>query len=544
MPLRHLRRLAAAALVAPVSLAAQQAVPAAPPAASVRGGFIILSGMDTVATERFARFARAGGDSVEVDLRLTRGPRLHEAFVDSLALVPRMALEQFGADAAPGAPPLGRLTLRFSDTTLVAEGNGTPQTVVVRAGTLPWVNPTFSLVEQLVRRARQLGGAHVEIPMVNVQGAAQFMATIDTSGTDSVVVRFPDAEMHVATDATGRVNGARIPAQNIVVVRTGELPEPVATAPAEPLDYAAPAGAPYTATNVTVKASDGATLAGTFTRPASLPNGKKLPAMILLTGSGPEDRDEASPYVPGYRPFRQLADTLGRRGIAVLRLDDRGVGGSAAAPGDVSLETLAADTRAAIAWLRARPDVDGTRIVVLGHSEGAEVAPMVAADDRSLRALVLLGAPASTGRATSDRQVRAAIARMMSDSSAAARERMFAQNGQLLDSIASHSVYVRSFFTHDPVATARRVRQPVLILQGGTDTQVAPSEATALAAAIRAGGNKDVTVRVFPETNHLFLADSVGEAGTNASAYAALPSKAVRPTVLGAVVEWVVGKVK
>jgi uncharacterized protein len=145
-----------------------------------------------------------------------------------------------------------------------------------------------------------------------------------------------------------------VPAQRLTVTRVdGAHVTPMA---AEPPDYSAPAGAPYTAEDVVVHTPMGHTLAGTLTRPRT---DAPVPAVVLITGSGSQDRDEAIPMVRGYRPFRDIADTLSRRGIAVLRLDDRGFGAST---GDASTATsadYADDVRAALAWLRARDDIDG-----------------------------------------------------------------------------------------------------------------------------------------------------------------------------------------
>lgn len=102
--------------------------------------------------------------------------------------------------------------------------------------------------------------------------------------------------------------------------------------------------------------------------------------------------------VRGYRPFRQIAETLARRGIATLRLDDRGVGGSDAGPATVTTADLADDVRAATAYLRARPEIDARRIALVGHSEGGIIAPMVAASDAGIRGIVLMAASASSGR--------------------------------------------------------------------------------------------------------------------------------------------------
>src|SRR5690606_27405341 len=115
-----------------------------------------------------------------------------------------------------------------------------------------------------------------------------------------------------------------------------------------PRDYSAPPGAPYTATEVTVRnEAGGLALAGTLTIPRDATASARVPAVVLITGSGSQDRDSATPALPGYAPFRQLADSLSRRGIAVLRMDDRGVGGSQAGQPGATSQDFAGDIRAA-----------------------------------------------------------------------------------------------------------------------------------------------------------------------------------------------------
>ena len=149
---------------------------------------------------------------------------------------------------------------------------------------------------------------------------------------------------------------------------------------------------PYEAKEVTFSSlAPGVTLAGTLTLPRGV---AKAPAVALITGSGPEDRDET---VFGHKPFLVLADHLTRRGIAVLRFDDRGVGGSSAATPGATSRDLAADALGAIRCLAGRPEVDPARIGLLGHSEGAAIAVMAAVGSPDVRFVVMLAGAGLTG---------------------------------------------------------------------------------------------------------------------------------------------------
>ena len=128
----------------------------------------------------------------------------------------------------------------------------------------------------------------------------------------------------------------------------------------------------------------GITLAGTLT----LPEGRgPFPAVILISGSGAQDRDET---IFQHKPFLVLADMLTRRGVAVLRVDDRGVGGSSGSIATATSEEFAGDVDAGIALLKARPEIDGQKIGLIGHSEGGLIAPIVAARSRDVAFIVLL----------------------------------------------------------------------------------------------------------------------------------------------------------
>ncbi len=152
---------------------------------------------------------------------------------------------------------------------------------------------------------------------------------------------------------------------------------------------------PYTERDVDfVQRVDGHTLAGTLSVP---PGDGPHAAVVLITGSGSQDRDET---IGTIKPFAALADRLARAGIAVLRFDDRGVGGSGGAPVEVSGATtrdLARDGQAAVEFLASQPEIDPARVGVVGHSEGGLIAPIVANDSDAVRFVVLLAGSAVPG---------------------------------------------------------------------------------------------------------------------------------------------------
>ncbi|MEK6255415.1 MAG: alpha/beta fold hydrolase, partial [Gemmatimonadales bacterium] len=279
----------------------------------------------------------------------------------------------------------------------------------------------------------------------------------------------------------------------------------------------------------------GIRLAGTLTIPGG--DGPH-PAVTLLTGSGPQDRDET---VFGHRPFLVLADYLTRHGIAVLRFDDRGIGAST---GDFAVATtsdFASDALAAVAFLKTRPDVDPEKIGLVGHSEGAIVAPMAANRGGDVAFAVLLASTGVNGRELLVMQAKAmnraaglpetvieqraevqeslldVVADAESDSVAAERARVILADAGLTGDAAEGQIrsllspWMKYFLTYDPLPELRELSIPVLALNGEKDTQVPPTEnLLPVEEALREGGNPDVTAEVLPGLNHLFQTAETG----------------------------------
>ena len=311
------------------------------------------------------------------------------------------------------------------------------------------------------------------------------------------------------------------------------------TPPPPKPDYSAPADAPYIAEEVVVKTPAGHTLAGTLTLPKDASRAKPVGAIVTVTGSGPQDRDE-NIGLQGFRPFRQLADALARRGIAVLRMDDRGTGASGGTFKGSTSADFAEDARAGLAYLRMRPEIRADRLGVLGHSEGALIAPMVAEKEPTLRAIVLLAGIAQPGRTALHFQLTNQIEHN-TKLTAEMRESQIAEVPKRIDAMMAADPWMKYFLTYDPAPTLRRVKTPVLILTGSRDQQAVPEQVALQEAAFKDGGNTDVTARVLPDLNHLFVHDTDGFPGN----YAKLPPPVMMQTeVVTMITDWLAQRLR
>lgn len=329
---------------------------------------------------------------------------------------------------------------------------------------------------------------------------------------------------------------------------------PVLSRPQEPH-----APFPYRVEEVRFESAPGVTLAGTLTTPE---RPGPHPAVVLISGSGPQDRDET---VFGHRPFLVLADHLTRRGLAVLRFDDRGVGKSSGDFGTATSEDFARDVAAAVSFLEAREEIDPARIGLLGHSEGGIIAPMVARDrddvafvvllagtgvsgadllvEQSARLLEAAGAdPASVDEARAfQRQVVDLVLSAPGETEGSARDRLVElllrrfrtlseeergalglpraaeQREAALRRFAERqaeqllSPWFRFFLRYDPAPALRALRCPVLALGGSKDLQVPPDQnLPRIAEALAAAPTEDWTVAELPGLNHLFQTADTG----------------------------------
>jgi hypothetical protein len=272
-------------------------------------------------------------------------------------------------------------------------------------------------------------------------------------------------------------------------------------------------------------AAAGIRLAGTLTRPQGQP---PFSAAILITGSGAQDRDET---ILGHKPFLVLSDHLTRIGIAVLRVDDRGVGGSTGNPAIATTTDFAGDVLAAIQFLKSRKEIDARRIGLIGHSEGGAIAPIVASQSSDVAFIVMLAGPGLPGEdilyaqaaliakasGASDAEIAAQravqqsyYAVLKSGEDTQTQERKLRALGNP-DPSAIMSPWFRYFLTYDPRPALAKTKCPVLALGGAKDLQVPAREnLAAIEAALKSRGNKQYKVVEIPNLNHLFQTSATG----------------------------------
>ena len=296
----------------------------------------------------------------------------------------------------------------------------------------------------------------------------------------------------------------------------------------------------------------------------SVPPGRgPFPAVVLLSGSGPQNRDSE---ILGFKPFKLIGEHLSAAGIAVLRYDDRGVGGSTGSIPESTTDDFSGDALAAVRFLGSRPEIRKSHIGLVGHSEGALMAAIAASKTKDVAFIAWLAGSGVRGDAVLRQQAgdlaRAAGANAETvDRTLAAHQQLLAAVGNGADdeelarltrtlareqlgalpeaqrnaipnidaaidamlpaqTAAMRSRWFRSFIFFDPASALEKVTCPVFAAFGGRDIQVPPAlNRPPVEAALRRAGNRQVTVKVYSEANHLFQQAVTG----HPSEYASLP---------------------
>jgi pimeloyl-ACP methyl ester carboxylesterase len=535
---------AAAALLLPLAAAAQPAAPE--PAAS---NFTVFLRSVPVGSEQIAVTRDADGWTITSSGRLGA----------PLDIVARRVQVRYDADWKPieltaDATVRGQTlalntsvagTTATSRFTVGTQTNNKTDTIAADAVLVP--SPFWGPFEALAIRLKDAAAGSV----VHAYAAPQVAFDIQVGASSDEKIQTTDRlisarrtqikmmtpglplDAEIWGDENGRLLRLSIPAQNVDVVR-----EDMASVAARRVTISRANDEP-----VTIPA-EGFSLAGTISKPLEPVSGP-LPAIVLVAGSGPSDRDET---VFGIPIFGQLAASLADAGYLVLRYDKRGVGQSGGRPESATLADYAADLRAAVKFLSDRKDVDDKRIAVAGHSEGGSVAMLAAAKEKRIKALVLIDTIGVTGAELNMEQVRHALERAKKTPEEQGQtielQKKIQQavlTGSGWEGIPpalrkqAETPWFQSFLQFDPAKVMDDVDQPVLIVQGELDTQVAPSNADTLAALAdaRKKAPKAAVVKI-PGINHLLVPATTGEVDE----YGTLKDKHISPEVAKAIVTW------
>jgi len=318
-------------------------------------------------------------------------------------------------------------------------------------------------------------------------------------------------------------------------------------------------------------------LAGTLTRPEE---DKKYPAVILLAGSGPQNRDEE---VFGFKVFQKIADYLTKKGIVVLRYDKRGTGGSTGNYGQATTEDFTNDAVAAVDFIKKQPFIDVKKIGLLGHSEGGVEAPMAATISNDVAFIILMSGTGVNGgdiileQQRMNLKIAGAAANVINENNAlqgkindavrngndfqevrkeltAFEEKDFWNlSPEIRASITDKDAFIASkvnaqvkafnnpwfkyFVKYDPAPALKNVKVPVLLLFGELDAQVSVQQnKPRIEEALQRGGNKNYKSIVFPKANHLYQKAKTG----SPNEYADLPKEFV-PGFLETISSWILG---
>jgi pimeloyl-ACP methyl ester carboxylesterase len=403
-------------------------------------------------------------------------------------------------------------------------------------------------------------GATLDSPDQNAAGVA---VTVSRDG-DAVTINLPASNARFSGVLSGDGQDLSGPFTQGGVTMSARFTRraPGAAAPVRDRPQTPKPPFPYAVREVRFAGGPGVVLAGTL----SQPNGPgPFPAVVMIAGSGPQNRDET---IEGHKVFAVIADRLTRAGIAVLRYDKRGVGASGGRYASATGADFADDAQAAADWLAGQPGIAPAKIGLIGHSEGAEIAPIVADRDPRIAYVVLLCAPAVSGAQTIASQQKAillaagvpaaeveaknALERRVLEavrtapdapSAEAAAQALLTQAGvapaaaRARAQLASAPWY-REFLNDDPAPALRKLRQPTLVIAGSKDLQVLPDLNLPVIRAALAG-NKAAKVVELDGLNHLLQPAATGAP----SEYGTIPIT-VAPAALDMITDWVAGQTK
>jgi fermentation-respiration switch protein FrsA (DUF1100 family) len=465
---------------------------------------------------------------------------------------PDWSPESFALDASINGTDV-KLRTTFRDGTAVTEGAQAGQSISLTAKVSPqpivMPNGIFAAFEFAALTRRLAAGTPAELrifALPNAEIAARVTAAHDERmqvGTAvfnvrryDLILANPNGDLAVSLTAgdDGTLIRVSVAAQSVDLIRN---------------DVAASTSRTQVYSNqgdeAVVIPSTGFNLGATLTRPRGTTPSTRLPAVILLAGSGVDDRDGVALGVP---TLGQLAGALADAGFLAVRYDKRGYGQSGGRSESATLGDYADDARAVVKWLGARKDVDPKRIALAGHSEGAAVALLAAARDKKIAAVVSIAGPGSSGADLVLEQQQYALDRMTLPQGE--RDAKVAQQKQIQSAVLSgrgwegiapelrrqaDTPWFQSLLAYDPIKVVGNVRQPLLIVHGELDRQVPVAHADRLAELARKESkSKSIDVVIVRGVNHLLVPATTGEV----SEYPSLTDRNVSKDVTSAIAQW------
>lgn len=439
---------------------------------------------------------------------------------------------------------------KFTETSAVSEGTQagvavsktdaiTPRTIILPNGffgayaAVARRIPTLAAGAELRGYIAPAGEVAIRVTAVNAQRIQTGAATLEVKRYDLALVSTSDVmNVSLSVDNNGQLVSVSIPAQALDVVR-----DDVSAATARMQTHSNPGDEA-----VTIPAA-GFNLGATLTRPTTGP--ARLPAVILLPGSGVGDRDGGS---AGVAILGQLAGALADAGFLTVRFDKRGYGQSGGRAESATLGDFADDAIAVMKWLAARKDIDPKRIAIAGHSEGAWVALLAASRERRIAAVAALATASVTGSELVMEQQRHALDQLKTPEAERAAKidlqtkinaAVVAGRGwetiPLETRRQADTPWFQSLLMFDPARVLRNVRQPMLFVHGQLDRQVPVSHLNRISdLAQKESRSKSAAVVSVRGVNHLLVPAITGDV----SEYASLTDRNVSKDVTAAIAEW------
>jgi len=443
------------------------------------------------------------------------------------------------------------------------------------SGKLKMINIELDFQINVTKTNKSLNG-FISIP---TQKVSEYKLPVFTYKKNQIHFELPSSAGTAKFDGklkADSINGTLLQAGMKGTFSLGKTTQPIVqNQPAEQIDEPVP----YLKDDIAFK-NGRILLTGTLTIPKA---DGKFPAIILLTGNGPQDRNED---IFGFKIFKIMADYLTRKGFAVLRYDDRGVGGSTGNTMQSTTEDFSNDALAAIEFLKKQDNIDRTKIGLLGHSEGCQIAELTAVNSKDVSFIVLLsGNGVDGGKALIEQQKLILKASGVADSLIAQNLELqnkinyalyndidinslqkdikaFAEKDyegygkEVKKSIQDKETYINSnvqsqinifnnpwfkfYVKYDPIPTLEKIKIPVLMLFGEFDLQFPSSlNKPRMEEALAKAGNKNFKSIIFPKANHLYQEAKIG----SPTEYSVLKKEFV-PGFLDTIGDWVLNVIK